>query len=119
MVLYSDVRAFSAFSSERVGQLPLLVGVPTEVLAVVRVPGGELDLEFVEAEGIQHFEREVEAADNFVFDLIGSAEDVGVVLGKAAHAQQAVHHPGALVTIDGAEFAQAHGQIAIRLQRSL
>ncbi len=52
-----------------------------------------------------------------VFDLVGSAEDVRVVLGKAADAQQAVHHARALVAIDRAEFAQPHGQIAIRLQR--
>ena len=54
---------------------------------------------------------------DFVFDLLRRAEDVRVVLGKAAHAQQAVHHARALVAIDGAELAQAHRQIAIRLER--
>ena len=40
-----------------------------------------------------------------------------VVLGEAADAQQAVHHARTLVAIDGAELAQAHRQVAIRLQR--
>ncbi len=54
-----------------------------------------------------------EAAHDLVFDLFGRAEDVRVVLRESAHAQQAVHHAGALVAVDGAEFAQAHRQIAI------
>ena len=44
---------------------------------------------------------------------------MGIVLGKAAHAQQAVHGAGALVAIDVAEFGVAHGQIAIALGRVL
>ena len=44
---------------------------------------------------------------------------MGVVLGKAAHAQQAVHDAGALVAIDGAELAVARGQIAVGLERVL
>ena len=88
-------------------------------MLVVRVPGGKLDLVLVESVDAQDFEGEVDAADDLVFDLLGSAEDVGVVLGKAAHAQQAVHDAGALVAIDGAELAEAHGQIAVGLERVL
>ena len=107
---------FSAFSSEWVAEVPLLFAAQ-EALLVLRIPGGKLSLELVEAEGLQHGERELQAADDFVFNLLGSAEDVRVVLRKAAHAQQAVHHARALVAIDGAEFAEPHRQIAIRLQR--
>src|SRR6266853_5288222 len=99
-----------------VGQVPL-VFTAEETLFVFRIPGGKLGLELVEAEGLQHGKRKFEAADDFVFDLVGSAEDVSVILGKAADAQQAVHYSRTLVAIDGAEFAQAHRQIAIRLQR--
>ena len=87
--------------------------------AVVRVPGGELDLEFGEAEGPQHRFGEVDAGDDFIFDLAGRAEDVGVVLGKAAHAQQAVHGAGALVAVDVAQLGIALGQVAIALGRVL
>jgi hypothetical protein len=79
------------------GQLPLIVAAGIGLL-VVRVPGGKLDLVFVEAVDAQDFEGEVDAADDFVFDLFGSAEDVGVVLGKAAHTQLAVHHRCAITS---------------------
>ena len=116
MVLYSMFSFFSALSSEWVARFHWSSRAQ-ETFLVLRIPGGKLGLEFVEAEIFQHFERELQAADDFVFDLIGSAEDVRVVLGKAAHAQQAVHHARALVAIDRAEFAQAHRQVAIGLQR--
>ncbi len=112
------LRRLSACSSERSRQLPL-IGASGVGLLVVRVPGGKLDLVLVESVDAQHFEREVDAADDFVFDLLGRAEDVGVVLGEAAHAQQAVHDAGALVAIDGAELAVARGQIAVGLERVL
>ena len=51
------------------------------------------------------------------FDLVAGAEDVGVVLREAAHAQQAVHGAGALVAVDVAELGVAHGQVAIALRR--
>ena len=51
--------------------------------------------------------------DDFVFDLIGRAEDVRVVLRKAAHAQQAVHHAAAFVAIHRAHLAKAHRQVTI------
>ena len=74
---------------------------------VVGVPGGELDFELLEAEGFEDGFGEVDAGDDFVFDLLGGAEDVGVVLGKAADAEQAVHGAGALVAVDVAEFGVA------------
>ena len=44
---------------------------------------------------------------------------MGVVLRKAAHAQQAVHGSGALVAINVAQLGVARGQIAIALGRVL
>jgi hypothetical protein len=44
---------------------------------------------------------------------------VGVVLGKAADAQQAVHGAGALVAVDVAEFGVADGQVAVAFGRVL
>ena len=89
------------------GQVPVFVRAGV-VGAVVGIPGGELDLELLEAEGLQHRFGKVDAGDDFVFNLAGGAEDVGVVLRKAAHAQQAVHGAGALVAIDVAQLGVAH-----------
>ena len=75
--------------------------------AVVRVPRGELDLELREAEGLEHGLGKVDAGGDFALDLRRHAEDVRVVLRKAAHAQQAVHGSGALVAIDVAELGVA------------
>ena len=56
---------------------------------------------------------ELQAVHDFVFDLVRSAEDVRVVLGEAADAKESVEHAGALVAVDGAEFAEPHRQVAI------
>ena len=80
------------------GAVPLLRAA--DELLVLRVPGGELDLELLEAEGFEDGLGEVDARGDLVFDLLRSAEDVGVVLRKAANAQQAVHGAAALVAID-------------------
>src|SRR5579864_9046090 len=56
---------------------------------------------------------------DLVFDLFGGAEDVSVVLGEAADAQQAVHHAGTLVAVDRAQLAVTLGQVAVGAQRVL
>ena len=91
-------------------------GLADELL-IVRVPGAELDLELGEAECLEDRLGEVDAGFDLTFDLRGGAEDVGVVLGEAAHAQQAVHGARALVAVHVAELGVAHGQVAIALRR--
>ena len=85
--------------------------------AVVGIPGGKLDFEFSEAEGLEDGFSEVDAGDYFIFNLAGCAEDVRVVLSEAADAQKAVHGSGALVTIDVAELGETDGKIAIAARR--
>ena len=46
------------------GEVPVFVGAGV-VGAVVRIPGGKLDLEFVEAEGLEHCFGKVDAGDDF------------------------------------------------------
>ena len=46
-------------------------------------------------------------------DLVLAAEDVGVVLGEAAHPHQAVQRTGRLIAVAGAEFGHAQRQFAI------
>ena len=70
--------------------------------AVVGVPGGKLNLEVGKAEGLHDRLGKVDAGHHFVFNLAGGAEDVRVVLRKAAHAHQAVHCSRAFVAVDAA-----------------
>src|ERR1039457_5915799 len=98
------------------GQIPILVGAGVGG-AVFGIPGGELDFEFVEAEGLEHGRGEVDAGYDFIFNLTRHAEDVRIVLCEAANAQQPMHGAGALVAIDVAELGVARGQVAIALGR--
>ena len=68
------------------------------------VPVRELDFELIEAEILHDREGEVDAGLDFGLDLLGRAEDVGVVLRKPADAQEAVEHATAFVAVDGAKF---------------
>jgi hypothetical protein len=109
-----DGLVLDAFRLEHVveranGEVPVFVGAGV-VGAVVRVPGRELDLELGEAEGFEDGLGEVDAGGDFAFDLRRHAEDVGVVLREAAHAQQAVHGSGALIAIDIAQLGVALGR---------
>ena len=88
------------------GQVPIFVGAGV-MGAVVGIPGGELDLEFIEAEGVEHDLGKVDAGGDLALDLRRHAEDVGIVLSKAADAKQAVHGAGALIAVDVAELGVA------------
>ncbi len=90
-----------------------------EIAGLGGVVGGELDAVLGKAEGFEHGFGKVDAGVHFVFNLIGCAEDVGVVLGKTAHAQQAMHGAGTLVAINVAKLGVALGQVAIALGRVL
>src|SRR6202023_681497 len=114
--LVLDVQLFQHFF-ERAGRHIPLVFTSDKALAVVWIPGGKFGLEFIKAEVFQHVAGELHAIRDFLLNLVGSAEDVSVVLGKAADAQQAVHDARAFIAVDCAEFAEAHGQIAIGAQR--
>ena len=49
----------------------------------------------------------------FVADLFGGTEEVGVVLGEAADACEAGEFAGLFVAVDGAEFGEAEGEVAV------
>src|SRR5258708_18774240 len=84
-----------------------------------RIPVGKLDFEFVEAEIFHDGEGKIEACLDFGFDLRGHAEDVRVVLSKAADAEQTVEHAAAFVAIDRAELGKAHRQLAVAAELGL
>ena len=58
---------------------------------------------------LQHLEHEIENALGLGVELLGGADDVGVVLSEAANAHQAVQRAGALVAITVPSSAQRIG----------
>ena len=51
--------------------------------------------------------------------LLRSAEDMGIVLGKAADPQQAVQHPGPFVAVNRAELEITERQVTVAAQMGL
>ena len=113
--LHLHVQPFGGALQRVFGELPLL-GRAVVLAACAAVPGGKLGFVFVEAEGLQRIDGELQAAHHFVFDLLRRAENMRVVLRESAHAHQPVHHARSLVAIHRAQFAQPHRQIAIAVQ---
>ncbi len=83
--------------------------------ALVR-PQGDLERDVGEAEvGIDRHGLAMEGHD-LGLDLGLGAEDVAVVLGEAAHAQQPVQRSRGLHAVAGAELAVAQRQLAVAVQ---
>ena len=70
--------------------------------------GRQLEVEVVEPVVAQEVEHEVQGADQLGVHLLAGAEDVGVVLGHAAHPGQPLQHAGLLVAVDRAELEEPH-----------
>jgi hypothetical protein len=68
------------------GEFPLLGGAVV-FTAYALVPSGELGFILHEAVRVQRIDSELQATDNFVFDLPGRAEDVGIVLSKSSNTE--------------------------------
>src|ERR1700694_1044344 len=75
--------------------------------------GGELDGIRV-PKGLEHLVTEIEQAPDLCGHLFRRAENVGVVLGEAAHAHHPVQHAASLVPIHSPELGVADRQIPIR-----
>ena len=67
----------------------------------------------VQPERLQHELRHLDAAAELVGHLLFGAEDVGVVLGEAAHAGHAVQLARLLEAIHRAELGQPQRQVAV------
>ncbi|MNS68507.1 hypothetical protein D3C72_1017910 [compost metagenome] len=75
--------------------------------------GGQVDIGRLHAEvGVDRL-GQLDELGRLVDDLVFAAEDVGVVLGEAAHAHQAVQRTGRLIAVAGAELGHAQRQFAI------
>ena len=80
--------------------------------------GGNLDL-VLEAEGGIYLVKEANYVLDLFLHLIPGHEDMGIVLGEAAHAEQAVESAGKLVTVYQAQLSHAQGQVAVGVGLSL
>ena len=74
---------------------------------------------FVHAYRLEYCLYQIQAALYFGVELFGRAEDVGVVLGEAAHARHAVEFAGLLPSVNIAEFCEPHREIAVGMRITL
>src|SRR5690348_10513627 len=84
-----------------------------------RIQLRELHLVAVESESFHHRESEIHAGLDFAFDLIWPAEDMRVILRKAADPQQSMKDSSALIAINRAEFGESQRQFAVTAQMGL
>ncbi len=106
-----QILVFQAALQRRFGFVPDRVRADT-----LFRPGRELDQHLVEAEVPVHRVQEVDERADLGPDLGFGTEDMGIVLGEAAHAHQAMHDPGALVAIDRSQLGPADRELAIAAQ---
>ena len=88
------------------------------VAHVVLGHGGELDL-VGQGEGGVDLVEDLHHALNLVLHLLGGHEDVRVVLGEAADAEQPVQSAGQLVAVHYAQLRHAQRQIAVGVRLAL
>src|SRR5690606_5359340 len=77
---------------------------------------GQAQDDVVESEVPVHTKQQLHELGHFVLDAGFGTEDMAVVLYEAAHTHQAMHAPGGLVAVAGAELRQTHGQVTVALQ---
>src|SRR5579884_2366390 len=68
---------------------------------------------------MQDQQSKIHARCNLGFHCFRCSENMRVVLRKATHAQEAMHHARTLVTINSSKFREAQGQFAIAAERVL
>ena len=107
-----EIFFFAGFDDGGFGFGPVFVGADVFGF-VVGVAEGYLGFEFVEAEGFEYYLDDFHHFDEFIFDLVGATEDVGIVLGEGADAGEAVEFAALFVAIDGAEFGDAKGKVFV------
>ena len=59
-------------------------------------------------------QAEPHAGGHLLFDLVFAKEQVGIVLGEAAHAEQPMQHARTFIAVDRAQLGVTDGQLAVR-----
>ena len=88
------------------------------LLLVVRVAEGYLSHIVRHLERAEHVQDEVDNLLKLFLKLVGTAEEVGVVLGETSHAGEAVKLSALLVAVDGTELCEAQREVAVRARRT-
>ena len=90
-----------------------------DVFVACGIAQGNSHAVFVHAYRLEHRLYQVQAALYLGVELFGGAEDMGVVLGEAAHARHAVELAGLFPSVNVAEFREPHWKIAVRMRIAL
>ena len=106
-----DAEGLGGVAAGGFGDIPLL-GVAGEFFAV-GVAEADAHAVVGHAEGREDGFDEGEAALDFLRDLVGRAEEVGIILSEAADAGHAVEFAGLFPAVNGAEFGESDGQVAV------
>ena len=94
------------------GTLPVLFA--TDILiALDLVTKGDLSFEALEVQRLEDDEDDIHHLAELFLDLVGTAEEVGIVLREATHTRQTVELTALLVAIDRTELSQTLGQVTI------
>ena len=106
-----QARVHKNFSKCLFGSVPQLRR--TDILIGTRVAFRKLHAVVVQADGVEYELDQVERVFEFFFNLLGSAEQVSVVLRQAADSKETIQLAGLLVSINRAEFSQPHGKVTV------
>ena len=109
-----DAEAFGGFATSRFGFVPV-VWVANELRAV-GITQTHANAVVFHPESFENDFDELEAAFDFVVELLGGAKNVGVVLSEATDTGHAVELAALFPAIDGAELSKAHGEISIAVR---
>ena len=84
------------------------------LLLVVRVTETNLGLEVIKLENFEHGLDDIHHAQELAFDLVGTAEDMGIVLSKRAYTGKSMQLTALLITINGTELSYTQWQVLVR-----
>ncbi|MBA7565786.1 hypothetical protein ES708_07471 [subsurface metagenome] len=76
--------------------------------------GSQVGLDVLEPKGLPDVEGKPQGGVDLLLNLLGGADDVSIILGKAPHPKQPVEHTGTLVAVHGPQFGPAQRQFPIR-----
>ena len=101
---------------QRIGQR-LLGAIPVLVAAHARIGSrGQAVNDLLKAEIGIHLVKKIDKPRHLALDRVLGAENMPVVLGKAAHAHNAVQRSRGFVAVTTAELRQAQRQVPVRAQ---
>ena len=96
------------------------VFITTDILFAVHfVTQRDLSFYIFKVHGLEHNIDDIHYTEEFFLHLVGTAEQVGIILCKAAHTSQAVQFTTLFVTAYGSEFCNTQRQVLIRTRRVL